>query len=121
MASCSYEPSDSTESIDFTWEREWRIKCEYLVFDQRSANIVVLDQSWADRLVSEHDREEDYRITQYKLISMTTYSSKRTVTLSVDSIDTALNAPNHRLDPDRQPARYARWPRLVSLRVRSPA
>jgi len=24
-----YEPSDSTKSIDFTWEREWRIKCEY--------------------------------------------------------------------------------------------
>jgi len=63
-----YEPSDSTKSIDFTWEREWRIKCEYLVFDQRSANIVVLDQSWADRLVSEHDWEEYYRITQYKLI-----------------------------------------------------
>jgi hypothetical protein len=63
-----YEPSHSTEAIDFTWEREWRIKCDYLVFDQRSAQVIVLDQSWADRLVSEHDREEDYRIMQYKLI-----------------------------------------------------
>lgn len=63
-----YEPSDSTESVDFTWEREWRIKCESLAFDQNSAKIVVLDQSWADRLVCEHDREEDYLITQYKLI-----------------------------------------------------
>ena len=63
-----YQPSDSTETIDFTWEREWRIKCDCLLFDQSSAQVIVLDQRWAGRLVSEHDREEDYRIMQYKLI-----------------------------------------------------
>ena len=63
-----YQPSDSPETVDFMWEREWRIKLDCLVFDQRSAHVIVLDRSWADRLVSEHDRDEDYRVMQYKLI-----------------------------------------------------
>jgi hypothetical protein len=63
-----YDPTASTEAVDFTWEREWRIRCDTLIFDQRCAQVIVPDQSWADRLVSEHDREEDYRIMQYRLI-----------------------------------------------------
>jgi hypothetical protein len=63
-----YEPSGGNKKIDFTWEREWRIQCDYLAFDQSCAHIVVLDQSWADRLISEHDREETYRVMEYKLI-----------------------------------------------------
>jgi hypothetical protein len=63
-----YELRNSFERTDFSWEREWRIKCEYLEFDQSSAQIVVLNQSWADRLVDEHDRDEEYRIRQYSLI-----------------------------------------------------
>ena len=63
-----YQPGDSKEKIDFTWEREWRIECDCLAFDQSSAQVIVLDQSWGDRLISEHDREEDYKIMQYKLI-----------------------------------------------------
>ncbi|HKX50711.1 MAG TPA: hypothetical protein VJQ48_09795, partial [Candidatus Binatia bacterium] len=47
---------------------EWRIKCDSLLFDQSSAQVIVLDQRWADRLLSEHDQGEDYRIMQYKLI-----------------------------------------------------
>ena len=63
-----YRPDNYKEAIDFTWEREWRIKCDSLQFDQSSAQIIVLDQSWANRLISEHRWEEDYRIMQYKLI-----------------------------------------------------
>jgi hypothetical protein len=63
-----YQPSDGKEKIDFTWEREWRIKCDYLVFDQTSAQVVVLDKSWGDKLISEHDEEEDFRIMEYNLI-----------------------------------------------------
>ncbi len=63
-----YQPSNSKETLDFTWEREWRIKCDSLGFDQSSAQVIVLDPSWANRLVAEHDREEDYLIMQYKLI-----------------------------------------------------
>jgi hypothetical protein len=63
-----YQPGDSDEVIDFTWEREWRIKCDYLAFDQSTAKVVVLNQSWADRLISEHDKEEDYRSMEYRII-----------------------------------------------------
>jgi hypothetical protein len=63
-----YELRDCKQRIDFTWEREWRIKCDYLAFDQSSAQVVVLDQLWAHRLISEHDREQDYRVMQYRLI-----------------------------------------------------
>jgi hypothetical protein len=63
-----YEPGDSRDKIDFTWEREWRIKCDSLAFDQSSANIIVLDHSWVQRLISEHEWEEDYRVMEYKLI-----------------------------------------------------
>jgi hypothetical protein len=63
-----YQPDNSKDTIDFTWEREWRVKCGCLVFDQSCAQIIVLDHSWATRLISEHDCEEDYRIMQYKLL-----------------------------------------------------
>ena len=63
-----YELRESFERTDFSWEREWRIKCDNLEFAQNSAQIVVLNQSWANRLVDEHARDEDYRIRQYSLI-----------------------------------------------------
>ncbi|MEX0805532.1 MAG: hypothetical protein WD688_19760 [Candidatus Binatia bacterium] len=63
-----YQPRNSKETVDFTWEREWRIKCDCLAFDQSSAKVIVLDRLWGDRLISEHDQEEDYRIMQYNLI-----------------------------------------------------
>jgi hypothetical protein len=63
-----HELRDGYSYADFTWEREWRIKCDYLEFDQSSAQIVVSDQSWADRLISEHNTAENYRVMQYALI-----------------------------------------------------
>lgn len=63
-----FELRERFGQTDFTWEREWRIRCDHLAFDQRSASIVVLDQSWADRLVREHDSEQDYLVRQYELI-----------------------------------------------------
>jgi hypothetical protein len=63
-----YEARDFKERIDFSWEREWRIQCDYLEFDQKSAQVIVLDQAWANRLISEHDLEEDYRVLEYKLV-----------------------------------------------------
>ena len=41
-----YRP-DLDETIDFSWEREWRIKCDYLEFGPDIAQIVVLDKFWA--------------------------------------------------------------------------
>ena len=63
-----YELRENFSHTDFTWEREWRIKCDCLEFDQKSARIVVRDRNWAQRLIAEHDKEQDYSVMQYGLI-----------------------------------------------------
>ena len=59
-----YEPNRDTP-IDFTWEREWRIKRSAVQFDSSSAGIVVPDEGWAQRMISEHEAEQDYLVFQY--------------------------------------------------------
>ena len=54
--------------IDFTWEREWRINRDYLDFNSSNALIIVLDNSWADRLKKDHEREEDYKVLSYSMM-----------------------------------------------------
>jgi len=54
--------------IDFTWEREWRINLDYLDFKPSNALIIVLDNSWANRLKKDHEREEDYKVRAYSMI-----------------------------------------------------
>ena len=63
-----YELRGNFSYSDFTWEREWRIKCDHLEFDERSAKIVVPDRAWAERLIAEHHREQDYVVAQYALV-----------------------------------------------------
>jgi hypothetical protein len=48
-----YEQRPHSFPVDFTWEREWRIKCDYLEFDEAAANIVVPDFAWAQRLTDD--------------------------------------------------------------------
>jgi hypothetical protein len=52
--------------VDFTWEREWRIRCDHLRFDEASAQIVVPNHKWAERLVGEHHQKEDDFVAQYR-------------------------------------------------------
>ena len=59
-----YEPPE----IDFSWEREWRIRCESLAFAPTVASIVVADAIWAQRLVNAHDLEQDYRVMSYSMV-----------------------------------------------------
>lgn len=59
-----YEPNRD-KPIDFTWEREWRIKCGALRFDPSNAGIVVKDENWAQRMISEHKTEQDFKVFQY--------------------------------------------------------
>ena len=54
--------------VDFTWEREWRIRCTELAFSERDAVIVVPNQEWADALVRAHDEEQDIEIQQYSRV-----------------------------------------------------
>jgi len=62
-----YEPNGE-ELIDFTWERKWRIKCEALPIDPSYTAIVVPNRVWAQRMLSEHESEQDFRIFQYSLV-----------------------------------------------------
>lgn len=63
-----FEIRDSFENADFTWEREWRIKCDELPLQPAVAQIVVADSSWANRLTEEHDTDEDFKVRQYSVI-----------------------------------------------------
>jgi hypothetical protein len=54
--------------VDFSWEREWRIQCEYLHFEKNEALIVLPDESWANRLIEEHESDQKWKLRQYELI-----------------------------------------------------
>lgn len=41
------------DSVDFSWEREWRIRTGTLSFDESNAEIIVKDRTWAARLMSD--------------------------------------------------------------------
>jgi len=62
-----YEPT-AEEPIDFSWEREWRIHTDELIFDPSVAALVVPDQDWANILIGEHEAEQDYKVMQYSLM-----------------------------------------------------
>lgn len=62
-----YEPN-AEEPKDFTWEREWRILTEELNFNPSVAAVVVPDRDWAERLIAEHDSEQDFKTLQYSQI-----------------------------------------------------
>ncbi len=63
----TYEPLRDPP-IDFTWEREWRIRVDTLAFGPEAAAVVVQDQHWVDRLVQEHELEQDVEVQQYSLL-----------------------------------------------------
>ncbi len=55
-----YEPV-ANPPIDFTWEREWRIKVDELFFDSTVGVVVVPDESWQERLIDEHEEGQDFQ------------------------------------------------------------
>lgn len=56
-------PPDRT--IDFTWEREWRLECESLPISSEICAVVVPDGGWAERLIKRHDDEQNHKCTMY--------------------------------------------------------
>jgi hypothetical protein len=62
-----YEPN-ATQPIDFTWEREWRIKCQALPFQPSDVVVLVPRQEWFDNLRMEHEADQDYDVAMYGLI-----------------------------------------------------
>ena len=59
-----YEPTGE-QAIDFTWEREWRMRCDELTFSPADASIVVPNEEWAYALRRSHDAEQDMVVEQY--------------------------------------------------------
>jgi hypothetical protein len=62
-----YEPN-AAQPIDFTWEREWRIKCRRLEFQPNDVLILVPRQEWLDALRSDHEGDEDYWAYMYSQV-----------------------------------------------------
>jgi hypothetical protein len=59
-----YEPHKE-RPIDFTWEREWRIKIDALKFEPSNAAIIVPNEDWAKRMIAEHEAREDFNVFIY--------------------------------------------------------
>jgi hypothetical protein len=51
--------------VDFTWEREWRVRCDALKFTPGAAIIVVPNGQWADALRRDHDVDQDTVVEMY--------------------------------------------------------
>lgn len=62
-----YEPLSSLP-IDFTWEREWRVRCEELTFGPQVAVIVLPNHQWTALLQDIHDSEQDYEVYAYATV-----------------------------------------------------
>ena len=62
-----YEP-DIESPIDFSWEREWRIKRDALNINPAYAFIVVPNKNWAQRLKDCYHHEQDMIVRQYSII-----------------------------------------------------
>jgi len=56
-----YEPG----IVDFTWEREWRVRRDQLQFDPSIAAIVVPNHEWAARLVEDHEGQQNLIVLEY--------------------------------------------------------
>lgn len=56
-----YEPN-ANPPIDFSWEREWRVRTNCLTLEPADVSLLVPDSSWHQRLLEEHENEEHWRI-----------------------------------------------------------
>lgn len=54
--------------IDFTWEREWRIKTDKLILNPEYCSIVVPSNYFAQHLIDEFNYNEDIHVEQLKII-----------------------------------------------------
>lgn len=54
--------------IDFTWEREWRIKTNELHINPSDFSIIMPNADWIERLILEHEANQDWKIQMYRMI-----------------------------------------------------
>jgi len=62
-----YEPN-APLPVDFTWEREWRIRRDQLQFTAGEAIVVVPDRRYAEQLQRAHNIQQDWQVLQYSLV-----------------------------------------------------
>ncbi len=62
-----YEPF-GTAPVDFTWEREWRVRCDELCFSPAEAAIVLPSAEWASLLLNLHEDEQDMMVEAYATV-----------------------------------------------------
>src|SRR5438128_7603174 len=62
-----YEPT-ADPPIDFSWEREWRIKTDILSISPQVVRIVLPTDEWFQQLRRTHDRKESYDAQIYELV-----------------------------------------------------
>ena len=62
-----YEPS-SDPPIDFTWQREWRLRVEALPLNPATARIIVPDRATAQVLIDEHADEQEVLVQLYSQV-----------------------------------------------------
>ncbi len=62
-----YEP-DANPPIDFTWEREWRIKAQEMPVQSHTAGIVVPSQIWEQSLRNAYTEQQDHQVYAYSQI-----------------------------------------------------
>lgn len=59
-----YDPN----GVDFTWEREWRLKIGHYNICPTNTRIIVPNNEWAQRLIEEHGAEQKWQTLQYSQI-----------------------------------------------------
>lgn len=59
-----FEPTGE-KVIDWTWEHEWRVRCDELAFVPAYAVIVVPNEKWANKLRRHHDAYQDMIVELY--------------------------------------------------------
>ena len=62
-----YEPTGENP-VDFTWEREWRIRCEEFPFSTVDAVVILPNREWMDYLLDIHRHEQDLVVHAYSTI-----------------------------------------------------
>lgn len=55
-------------SVDFTWEREWRIRTDALPLDPQAIKLVLPSSDYADRLKEIHQRHQDQDVDAYRQV-----------------------------------------------------
>ena len=61
-----YQPTGAVQ-VDFSWEREWRVPCSSFPIHPNEIAVVVPQLEWADRLVQDHDLEQDSQVQMYAM------------------------------------------------------